>query len=92
MLPTSPIMSTSGLSASAAPASPPPGSMASTPGGSRSPISSAQRSADSGACAGGLMMTALPAASGAASLPMANSSGWLNATMRATTPSGSRSV
>ena len=60
MLPTSPIMSTSGLSA--APASPPPGSMASTPGGSRSPISSAQRSADSGACAGGLMMTALPAA------------------------------
>ena len=53
-------------------------------------MSSARRSADSGAWSGGLTITLLPAASGAADLPAANMNGWLNGTMRATTPSGSR--
>ena len=46
-------------------------------------ISSASRSADSGACSGGLTTTVLPAASGAADLPAANMKGWLNGMMRA---------
>jgi hypothetical protein len=55
-------------------------------------MSSAMRSDDSGACSGDLTTTVLPAASGAPIFIAANMSGWLYATMRATTPSGSRSV
>src|SRR4029077_3443859 len=61
-----------------------------TPGGNRSPGSSAIRSADNGDCSGGLTMTALPAARAEAGLPAQNMKGWLNGMMRTTTPSGSR--
>ena len=56
------------------------------------PISSAMRSDDSGACSGDFTTTVLPTASGAPIFMAANMSGWLYATIRATTPSGSRSV
>ncbi len=74
-LPISAIMATSGWLASRCPASRPPGTTLNTPGGSRPPISSASRSEDSGACSGGLTMTVLPAASGAADFPAQNMKG-----------------
>ena len=46
-------------------------------------ISSASRSEESGDCSGGFITTVLPAASGAADLPVQNMNGWLNGTMRA---------
>ena len=67
-----------------------PGTTFHTPGGRMPSISSASRSAESGACSGGLSTTVLPAASGAPDLPAANMNGWLNGMMRPTTPSGSR--
>jgi hypothetical protein len=54
--------------------------------------SCAMRNADSGVWSAGLMTSVLPATSGAPHLPATKSSGWLNAPIRATTPSGSRSV
>ena len=89
-LPTSATLAMPGCAASRAAACRSAGSTLNTPGGNSGPISSARRSADSGACSGGLMMTALPAARIAADLPAQNISGWLNGSSRATTPSGSR--
>jgi hypothetical protein len=77
---------------SACPHSFPPASTLTTPGGNTPPISSAILSADKGACSGALTTIVLPAASGAPIFTAANISGWLYATIRATTPSGSRSV
>ena len=74
-LPTSATMATSVWPASAAPTSLPPGTTLNTPGGRMPSISSARRSEDSGACSGGLTTTVLPAASGAADLPMQNMNG-----------------
>ena len=71
------IIATPGWAASAAPASRPPGSTLKTPGGSTPSISSAKRSELSGACSGGLTMTVLPAASGAADFAAQNMKGWL---------------
>ena len=88
--PISAIMATPGCDASAAPASRPPGTTLNTPGGKISPISSASRSDDSGACSGGFITTVLPVASGAPLLPAQNMNGWLNGMMRPTTPRGSR--
>ncbi len=89
-LPMSATIAMPGRDASAAPTSRPPGSTLNTPGGNSPPISSARRNADNGACSGGLTMTLLPAASGAADLPAQNMNGWLNGMIRATTPRGSR--
>ena len=89
-LPISATLATPGWLASAAPVAPSPVTTEKTPGGNRSPASSAIRSADSGACSGGLTMTALPAARAEAGLPAQNMNGWLNGMMRTTTPSGSR--
>ncbi len=89
-LPISVTMATPGWLDSAAPSSRPPAATLNTPGGNRWPTSSASRSADSDATSGGFMMTLLPAASGAAALAAVNMNGWLKATMRATTPTGSR--
>ena len=54
------------------------------------PISSARRSAESGACSGGFITTVLPVATGAPIFPAQNMNGWLNGMMRPTTPRGSR--
>ena len=89
-LPISATMATSGWLESTCPTSRPPGTTFHTPGGRMPSISSASRSAESGACSGGLSTTVLPAASGAPDLPAANMNGWLNGMMRPTTPSGSR--
>jgi hypothetical protein len=91
-LPIKPILATRGCATSAAPVSRPPVTTLNTPGGNTSDQSSASRSADSGVCSAGLTISTLPAASGAPHLPATKSSGWLNAPMRATTPSGSRTV
>ncbi len=91
-LPMKPIFATFGCATSATPASRPPVTTLNTPGGNTPSHSSAMRSADSGVWSAGLTISVLPAASGAPHLPATNSSGWLNAPMRATTPSGSRSV
>ena len=85
--PVNAIRGTSGWATSAAPAvAPRPVTTLSTPGGSRSAAIRASSSADRDVCSPGLTMTVLPAASGAAALPEANLNGWLNGTMRPTTP------
>ena len=89
-LPISARRGTRGCATSAAPHGAPPVTRLITPGGARSPISSIIRYADSGACCGGFMITVLPAISGGPIFAAVNISGWLYATMRATTPNGSR--
>jgi hypothetical protein len=74
-LPTSATMATSLWPASAAPHSLAPGSTLSTPGGRMPSISSISRSEERGDCSGGFTTTVLPAASGAADLPMQNMNG-----------------
>ena len=84
---------TSGCALSAWPTpGPSPLTTLSTPAGSRSLKSSPIRSADSGVWSAGLRTTAFPAISGAATLPAAKKIGWLNGTIRPTTPNGSRTV
>ena len=78
---------TPGCETSASPSSAPvPVTTLSTPGGSTCAAISARAIADSEVCSPGLTMTALPAASGAADLLQANLNGWLNGTIRSTTP------
>ena len=89
-LPISATLATPGCEASVAPTSLPPGTTLNTPAGSTPSSSSASRSEESGACSGGLTMTLLPAASGAADFPAQNMKGWLKGMIRATTPIGSR--
>ena len=73
--PMSAIMATSRCVVSDDPASRPPGTTLKTPGGRRPPISSASRSAESGACSGGFITTVLPVATGAPILPAQNMNG-----------------
>ena len=73
--PTSAIMATPGCADSAEPASRPPGTMLSTPGGRMPPINSAKRSDDNGACSGGFITTVLPVARGAPDFPAQNING-----------------
>ena len=78
------------LEASGLPASTPkPLTTFSTPGGSRSPISSSATRIDSGVCSAGFSTTQLPAASAGASFQVAISSGKFHGMICATTPSGS---
>ena len=78
------------LAASALPISPPaPLTMFSTPGGSRSPITSASFRIDHGVGLAGFMTVQLPAASAGAIFHAAISSGKLNGMIWPTTPSGS---
>jgi hypothetical protein len=91
-LPMKPIFATPGCATSVPPASRPPVTTLNTPGGKTPSQSSAIRSDESGVSGAGLTISELPAASGAPHLPAVKSSGWLNAPMRPTTPSGSRSV
>ena len=74
-LPTRATIATSLWPASAAPTSLPPGTTLNTPGGRMPSINSASRSEESGDCSGGFTTTVLPAASGAADLPMQNMNG-----------------
>ncbi len=60
-----------------------------TPGGSRSPISSISTRIDTGVCSAGLSTTQLPAASAGASFHTAISSGKFHGMICPTTPSGS---
>ncbi len=55
-------------------------------------ISSASRSVESDVCSDGFSTTVLPATSGAPIFIVAKRIGWLNGTIRPTTPNGSRSV
>ena len=88
--PVKAILAMRGLEASGLPASSPkPLTMFSTPGGSRSPISSAQTSREAGVCSAGLITTQLPAASAGASFQQAISSGKFHGMIWPTTPSGS---
>ncbi len=89
-LPTRATMAIPGCAARCAAASRPPGSTLNTPAGNRSWVSSAMRRVVSGACSGGLITTALPAARMAAVLPAQNIRGWLKGRMRPITPRGSR--
>ncbi|MCY1493553.1 hypothetical protein D9M68_273900 [compost metagenome] len=78
------------LVASASPASlPKPWTILSTPGGSRSPITSISTAMPSGVCSAGLSTTQLPAASAGASFQAAISSGKFHGMICPTTPSGS---
>ncbi len=78
------------LEASGLPASTPkPLTMLSTPGGSRSPISSISTWIDAGVCSAGFSTTALPAASAGASFQVAIRIGKFHGMICATTPSGS---
>lgn len=78
------------LVASASPASlPKPCTTLSTPGGSRSPISSSSTQMPSGVCSAGLSTMQLPAASAGASFHAAISSGKFHGMICPTTPSGS---
>ncbi|KAG1242664.1 hypothetical protein G6F68_016090 [Rhizopus microsporus] len=74
-LPMTATAETRGSDANSAPTSFPPGITLNTPAGNRPSDSSASRSAETGACSGGLMISELPAASGAAALPAENMRG-----------------
>ena len=88
--PVKAILAMRGLEASGLPASrPKPLTMLSTPGGSRSPMSSAQTMIEAGVCSAGLSTTQLPAASAGASFQHAISSGKFQGMIWPTTPSGS---
>jgi hypothetical protein len=88
--PVNATLATRGLLASGLPASTPkPLTMLSTPGGSRSPSSSANRRIVTGVCSAGLRTTQLPAASAGASFHAAISSGKFHGMICPTTPSGS---
>ncbi|MCY1378812.1 hypothetical protein D9M68_921550 [compost metagenome] len=79
-----------GLDASGLPASSPkPLITLTTPGGSRSPITSISTRIDAGVCSAGLSTTQLPAASAGASFQVAISSGKFHGMIWPTTPSGS---
>ena len=74
--PVKAILAIRGLDASGLPASSPkPLTMLRTPGGRRSPTSSAQTRMEAGVCSAGLMTTQLPAASAGASFHTAIRSG-----------------
>jgi len=78
------------LDASGFPASTPkPLTTLSTPGGSRSPITSSSTWMETGVCSAGLSTTALPAASAGASFQTAMRIGKFHGMIWATTPSGS---
>ena len=88
--PVKAILAMRGLDASGLPASrPKPLTMLSTPGGSRSPISSASTRIEAGVCSAGLSTTQLPAASAGASFQAAIRSGKFHGMIWPTTPSGS---
>ena len=79
-----------GLDASGLPASmPKPLTMFTTPGGSRSPMSSNITRIDTGVCSAGLSTTALPAASAGASFQVAMRIGKFQGMICPTTPRGS---
>ncbi len=93
VLPVKATLSTPWWSTSAAPVSPKPGTMLTTPAGTpASSSSSPRRSAVSGVCSAGLRMTVLPAVIAGTILKQAMSSGKFHGTMPATTPIGSRRV
>ncbi len=69
--------------------SPKPLTMLSTPGGSRSPISSASTRIEAGVCSAGFSTTQLPAASAGASFQTAIRIGKFHGMIWPTTPSGS---
>ena len=93
VLPVNATLSTPGWSTSAAPASPYPGRMFTTPAGRpASSSSSPSRSAVNGVCSAGLRMTVLPAVIAGTILKQAMSSGKFHGTMPATTPIASRRV
>ncbi len=78
------------LVARASPASlPKPWTTLSTPGGSRSPMTSSSTQMPSGVCSAGLSTTQLPAASAGASFQAAISSGKFHGMICPTTPKGS---
>jgi hypothetical protein len=82
-----PMRRISGWATSAAPlAAPRPLITAHRSGPNTPAASSAMRSPDSGVWSGVLSTTALPATNGAAILPAAKKSGWLNGMIRPTTP------
>ena len=86
-------LSTPSWAASAAPASPNPVTMLTTPAGSpASSISSPSRSAESGVCSAGLSTTVTPAASAGPSFQAAISSGKFHGMICPTTPTGSLRV
>ncbi len=88
--PVKAILAMRGDEASGLPASSPkPLTMLRTPGGSRSPISSASSMIDAGVCSAGLMTTQLPAASAGASFQTAMRIGKFQGMIWPTTPSGS---
>lgn len=68
---------------------PKPWTTLSTPGGSRSPMSSSSTQMPSGVCSAGLSTTQLPAASAGASFQAAISSGKFHGMICPTTPKGS---
>jgi len=79
-----------GLDASGLPASTPnPLTMLTTPGGSRSPMSSMSLRIDQGVCSAGLSTIVLPAASAGASFHTAMRIGKFHGMIWPTTPSGS---
>ena len=91
--PVNATLSTSSCAASAAPASPKPVTMLTTPSGSPASCSSSpRRSADSGVCSAGLSTTVQPQASAGPSFHAAISSGKFHGMIWPTTPTGSRSV
>ena len=84
-------LSTSGWAASAAPGTPSPVTMLSTPGGKpASMTSSPSRSALSGVCSAGFSTMVQPAASAGAIFHTAISSGKFQGMIWPTTPTGSR--
>ena len=88
--PVNATLATRGLQASGLPASTPkPLTTLSTPGGSRSPMTSMSLSTDTGVCSAGLSTTALPAASAGASFHTAIRIGKFHGMIWPTTPSGS---
>ncbi len=90
-LPVKAILSTSSCSTSAAPVSPKPVTMLTTPGGMpASRQSSPSLSADSGDCSAGLSTVVLPQASAGASFQAAISSGKFQGMICPTTPTGCR--
>ncbi len=92
--PVNATLSTSSCPDRAAPASPKPGTMLTTPGGNpaSSKISASMSAVSGGVCSAGLRMTVLPAASAGASFHDDMSSGKFQGTIRPHTPIGSRSV
>ena len=92
--PVKAILSTPACSTSAAPARrPKPGRMLTTPGGrSRSSISEANASADTGVSSAGLRTIALPPASAGQSFHASMISGEFHGMIAPTTPTGSRRV